>query len=365
MRILVVNAGTSSLKLSVIGPEDTTVAAVELGPPDKASADPVVAFAGSAGGVDAVVHRLVHGGTQFRGPVVVDDLVRSRLDDVVELAPLHMPPALALLDSLRRALPGIHVACFDTGFHASLSEVAFSYALPAAWRALGVRRYGFHGLSCAWSLGRAAALLERPAHDLHLVVAHLGSGASVTAIRDGASVDTSMGFTPLEGLVMATRSGSVDPGALTWLQTARGFDVAALDDSLERRSGLLALAGTADMREVERRRAAGDAAALLAFEIYAHRARACIASVAASLTRLDALVFTGGVGEHSHAVRGAVCAGLAVLRLPGTPRERGAEVDCALSRPGEAPAVLVVAAREDLQMAAEARSLLEPAQRRP
>jgi len=285
--------------------------------------------------------------------------VRRRLDGLAELAPLHMPPALTLLDSAMQVLRVPQVACFDTAFHSALPNEARVYAIPVRWRGLGVRRYGFHGLSCAWSLRRAAALLERDPGELQLVVAHLGAGASVTAIRDGHSVDTSMGFTPLEGLVMATRSGSVDPGALIWLQHHERIGASELEHALEHDSGLLALTGTADMREVAQRAGTGDADATRAAGIYAHRAASCIAAVAASLERLDVLVFTGGVGEHSHAMRTRICVRLGILGLPPVLRERSGDDDGAVSEPDARPAVLVVTAHEDVQMAHEVRALLQ------
>ncbi len=358
MRVLAVNAGSSSVKLSVIGDGDETLAEQELGAPDAATAAAVGDFVESNRPLDAVGHRFVHGGSFFRRSVLIDSEVRDSLESLVELAPLHMPAALGLLDTLRSQQQAPQVGCFDTAFHASLPQKAHTYALPQRWRALGLRRYGFHGLSCAWALRRASGLLRSSVDDLRLVVAHLGSGASVTAISGGASTDTSMGFTPLEGLVMAARSGTVDPGALTWLQTARGVGVDELAAALETESGLLALAGTSDMREVERHAAAGEQRAALAIDVYVHRACACIASVAASLERLDALVFTGGVGEHAAEIRESICAGLAVLGLP--PRLTTAESsdDCLLSPAGASPAVLRVHAREDLEIAREVQTVL-------
>src|SRR5207302_1809471 len=213
---------------SVVGDGERTLQSETLGAPDGDVDAAVRAFVERAEGVDMVGHRLVHGGERFTGPVVVDAGVRDELDLLSALAPLHMPPALALLDSLAEIVSVPQVACFDTAFHATLPEAARVYALPQRWRERGVRRYGFHGLSCAWSLSRAAELQHQDVRTLQLVVAHLGAGASVTAIRDGMSADTSMGFTPLEGLVMATRSGSVDPGALMWLLRTEAVSAADL-----------------------------------------------------------------------------------------------------------------------------------------
>jgi acetate kinase len=360
VRVLVVNAGSSSVKLSVVGDGERTLLSETLAAPDGAAAA-VRRFVEQAQSIDAVGHRLVHGGERFTGPVVVDAGVREELDLLSALAPLHMPPALALLDSLAQVVSVPQVACFDTAFHATLPEASRVYALPQRWRERGVRRYGFHGLSCAWSLRRVAELQRQEARSLQLVVAHLGAGASVTAIRGGVSVDTSMGFTPLEGLVMATRSGSVDPGALMWLMRSQAVSAAELDHALEHESGLMALAGTGDMRTLEQRAEQHDQAAVHAQDAYAHRAAACIASVAASLERLDALVFTGGAGEHSHAMRKRICARLSILGLPARLRQRVADTDGAVSEPGESPSVLVVTAREDLEIAREMRRLLEDA----
>ena len=254
----------------------------------------------------------------------LDAAVEADLRALVDLAPLHQPKSLAALDAVSAALPDLPaVACFDTAFHATLPAAAATYALPAEWRERwGLRRYGFHGLSHAWVARRAPQLLGRGASGLRIVSCHLGAGASLCAIVDGASLDTTMGFTPLEGLVMATRSGSVDPGMLLWLMEHEGLSPGELSDALEHRSGLLGLAGSADMREIVERAAAGEPPARLALDVYVHRLRAGIAAMAAALGGLDALVFTGGVGEHSEAVRAA---GGLRSRVPGrSPRSRRA-----------------------------------------
>ncbi len=225
--------------------------------------------------MDCAGHRIVHGGPSFTSAVVVDDRVRAELESLVDLAPLHLPASLAGLDAVRAALPSVpSVACFDTAFHATIPAEAATYALPAQWRDLGIRRYGFHGLSHAYAARRAAEILELPVDGLRLVSCHLGAGASLCAVHSGRSVDTTMGFTPLEGLVMATRSGSVDPGLVLWLQRQHGLSADEVFDGLESRSGLLGLAGTADMREVLARMDSGDEAARLAFDVYVYRIRA-------------------------------------------------------------------------------------------
>jgi acetate kinase len=333
----VVNAGSSSLKLRVLGPGDELLESHDL----PADATP----AAVTPRVDAVGHRIVHGGTRFREAVRVDDEVVRALHELTELAPLHQPKSLAALERVSTALPDVPaVACFDTAFHATLPDAAATYALPRTLtERFDIRRYGFHGLSHAYASRRAAELLERPLEELRVVTCHLGAGASLAAVWGGRSVDTTMGFTPLEGLAMATRSGSVDPGLLLWLVDHEGTDPVELADALEHRSGMLGLAGTADMREVVTRAREGDAAATLAFEVYVHRLRAGIAAMAAAMDGLDALVFTGGVGESSPDVRDAATRGLGFLG-----------VDAAVP-------VLVIEAREDLEIARQVRTLLRTA----
>jgi acetate kinase len=255
------------------------------------------------------------------------------------------------------------VACFDTAFHATLPAAAATYAVPTGWRRdLGVRRYGFHGLSHAWVARRAAemaAAVGAPA--ARIVSCHLGAGASLAAVRDGRSVDTTMGFTPLEGLVMATRSGSVDPGAVLWLVTRGGLAPGEVLDAMEHRSGLAALAGTPDMAEVVRRAAAGDPDAVLARDVYVHRLRAEVAAMVAALGGLDVLAFTGGVGEHAPTVRSAAAAGLAHLGVAIDPAaDAGAEPDADVTAPGSTARVLVIEAREDLEIARGVRWALAP-----
>jgi acetate kinase len=337
MRVLVANAGSSSLKLSLLDARDEQLWASELDAPRAVAGerDFAAAMAELPAPPDAVGHRIVHGGERFREAVLVDEPVEEALRELAVLAPLHQPKSLAALDAVRRALPGVPaVACFDTAFHATLPAAAFTYALPSEWRErYGVRRYGFHGLSHAHA-ARSAGDARR------VVTCHLGAGASLCAVLDGRSVDTTMGFTPLEGLVMATRSGSVDPGLLLWLQQNEGVSVDAMAEVLEHDSGLLGLAGTADMRELLAR---DDDEARLAIDVYVHRLRAGIGAMAASLGGLDALVFTGGVGENSERIRALACEGLGHLGV-GPPDER--------------VRVLTVRAREDLEIARQVRELL-------
>jgi acetate kinase len=363
MRVLVVNAGSSSLKLTLLDEQDATIAAREL-PARRAQVDGGqlrAALATPLGQADAVGHRIVHGGERFRDPVRIDAAVEAELRTLVELAPLHQPKSLAALDAVAEALPDLPaVACFDTAFHATLPAAAATYAVPAEWRERwGLRRYGFHGLSHAWVARRAPQLLGRTASELRIVSCHLGAGASLCAIADGASRDTTMGFTPLEGLVMATRSGSIDPGMLLWLMEHERLTPEQTAEALEHRSGLLALAGSADMSEIVARASAAEPRARLALDVYLHRLRAGIAAMAAALGGLDALVFTGGVGERSAAVRAQATAGLAFLGVALDQKRNGETfADGEIGAAGPGARTLVVSAREDIEIARQVRTLL-------
>jgi acetate kinase len=304
LAVLVVNAGSTSLKLSLV--ESDTSTKVESFVP-----------------ADAVAHRIVHGGDTFTQPVLVDDAVVAGLEELVELAPLHNAPALRALAEARRALPDVpHVAVFDTAFHETLPDVARTYAVPAS---LGIRRYGFHGLAVQSVAEQVQA--ER------LVVCHLGGGCSVTGVLDGRSVETSMGFTPLEGVPMATRSGSVDPGAVLHLARARGVD--EVGRLLEEESGLLGVSGlSGDVRELE-----ADPRGAFALELLSYRVAQAVAACAVALGGIDVLAFSGGIGEHSTRVRERVAERLQFL---------------------SPPRIAVVRAREDLVAARLVRDLLSP-----
>lgn len=361
-RILVVNAGSSSLKLRVLDPADVLVGSADLAAPGgTVDAGELARALEDLGTVDAVGHRIVHGGTAFSDAVRVDDRVVARLEALTDLAPLHQPKSLAALAAVAAALPDVPaVACFDTAFHATLPAAASTYALPAEWRSRwDLRRYGFHGLSHAYVARRAPELLGRPATGLRLVTCHLGAGASLAAVLDGRSVDTTMGFTPLEGLVMATRSGTVDPGLVLWLADHVRVPPAELAATLEHRSGLLGLAGTADMRVVIDAAASGNVEATLALDVYLHRLRGGIAAMVAALGGLDILVFTGGVGEHAPEIRARAAEGLAFLGVAVDPgRNLDGPKDRDISAEGASIATLVIEAREDLQIAHEVREVL-------
>ena len=363
MRVLVVNAGSSSLKLALLDGDDRVLARRELPAPRSTVAPEQIRAAVDDGfaEADVVGHRIVHGGRRFRTAVRVDPTVESELRDLVDLAPLHQPKSLDALDAVSVALPDLPaVACFDTAFHATLPAAAATYALPAAWRErFGLRRYGFHGLSHAWVARRGPELLGLDATGLRLVSCHLGAGASLCAIRGGRSVDTTMGFTPLEGLVMATRAGSVDPGLILWLLEHTELSAHELADALEHDSGLTGLAGTGDMATLIERAAAGNPQAGLAVDVYEHRLRAGIAAMAAALGGLDALVFTGGVGEHAAAVRSRAVDGLGFLEIEIDAFQNSvARGDADISSPGSRVRTAVVTAREDLEIARESRAVL-------
>ena len=335
LSVLVVNAGSTSLKLSIVDEDDSsaTVGALAEAPSDLA----------------AVAHRVVHGGARFREPVLIDDGVRQELEALTELAPLHNAPALAAIDEARRSLPEVpHVAVFDTAFHATIPEQASTYALPRRWREeCGIRRYGFHGLSVAWAAERVPVS--------RLVVCHLGGGCSVTAVLEGRSVDTTMGFTPLEGVPMATRPGPVDPGALLYL-LRHGVTPAELEQALEHESGLLALGGSARVEELE---ASAEPGAQLALSVFCYRVAAAVAAMATALGGLDALVFTAGVGEGSALVRERVCGLLAFLGVGlDAQANRVVEPDADVATDSSPARVHVVHAREDVIAARAARSLV-------
>lgn len=341
MRLLVVNAGSSSLKVDIVDGGEVVESYDDL--------------PAQAPDVEAVGHRIVHGGRDLVRPVVIDAVVEKQLRDLVELAPLHQPKSLAGLDAARALLPEVpHVACFDTAFHATLPAAAYTYALPREWRERwAIRRYGFHGLSHAWASRRAQEMVP---HARRIVTCHLGAGASLAAVLDGRSVDTTMGFTPLEGLVMATRSGSVDPGLITWLEEHEGLSPHEVAEALEHRSGLLGLSGTPDMRELLSRE---DDDARLALDIYIHRLTTSIAAMTASLGGLDALVFTGGVGERSAEIRGRTAARLAYLEVRIDDQLNSAAAPDADISAGRAwVRALVIAARESLEIARGVEDLL-------
>jgi len=376
-RVLIANAGSSSVKLRVLDAGDRLLDSIDLKlPRDTVDVGAVAKALERWRDVDAVGLRVVHGGDSFTSAVVVDDEVEERLHVLVDLGPLHQPAALALLGAIRHALPSVTIiACFDTTFHATMPAAASTYALPAEWRReWAIRRYGFHGLSHAYASRRVNELWghhraggDHPSSPsathptgLRVVTCHLGAGASLAAVIDGRSVDTTMGFTPLEGLVMATRCGSIDPGLVLWLEEHVGMPPSELAHTLEHRSGLLGLAGTSDMRELITRADAGRPDARLALDVYVHHLRAGIAAMTAAMGGLDAIVFTGGVGENASRIRSEAAAGLRFLgiELDDTANGSNRDGDREIGAADAAVRAWVVTAREDLEMARQMRELL-------
>jgi acetate kinase len=361
-RILVVNAGSSSLKLRVLDARDALVGTADLpAPRGAADAEAVAQAIDGFGGLAAVGHRIVHGGTRYRQAVRLDDGVEANLAALTDLAPLHQPKSLAALAAVKAVRPDLPaVACFDTAFHADMPASATTYAIPPEWRKRwALRKYGFHGLSHAYASRRAAAMVGRPVEALRIVSCHLGAGASLAAIRDGRSVDTTMGFTPLDGLVMATRSGSIDPGLVLWLEEHVRMPPAELAATLEHRSGLLGLAGTADMRAILAAEADGDEAASLAVGVYLHRLRASAAAMVAALGGLDVLVFTGGVGEHAPIIRSRLAADLGHLGVAIDSHANDlVDGDGDITGTGANVRVLVIVSREDLEVVRQVREVL-------
>ncbi len=362
--VLVVNAGSSSLKVSR-RPSGDAVVVERIGEPGQA-ADHVEAWQRAAAAlterpgaapldeVVVVAHRMVHGGEAYTAPTVVDDAILRDLDALVPLAPLHNPANLAALRAARAALPDVpHVAVFDTAFHATMAPHAYRYAVPEAWyRDHGVRRYGFHGPSHDGVTQRAAEALGRPRATLRIVSLHLGNGASAAAVQYGRSVETTMGFTPIDGLIMGTRSGSLDPGVLLHLLRL-GHTADDLDRDLNRRSGLLGLSGRSnDVRDLHAAADGGDERAALALRAFAYRARLAVGSLAFAMGGLDAIVFTGGIGQHDAAMRSDVLTGLEAFGIE-IDEEANARHALRIDR-GTGVAVLVVATDEEGVMAADA-----------
>lgn len=370
--ILVVNAGSSSLKLRAF-PSGARVLVERIGddaslesgaPPSRTQVraeDHTAAFGVALealapdleiGSIDAVGHRIVHGGTTYVEPVVVDAEVERRLERLAGLAPLHNPPNLAALRAAKERLPSVpHVAVFDTAFHARMPRRAYLYGLPLRYLDReGIRRYGFHGTSHDYVSLAAAERLGRQRSELRIVTLHLGNGASACAVDRGRSVDTSMGFTPLEGLLMGTRSGSIDPGVLLHL-ARRGYGTEDLDTLLNHESGLLGLSGVSnDMRDVRAAAEAGDDAATAALEVFAYRVRKVIGAYAAAMGGLDVVVFTGGIGENDAAIRRESLAGLGFLGIE-LDEARNLANHARIGREGAGVEVMVVATDEERMIA--------------
>jgi acetate kinase len=361
VRVLVVNAGSSSLKLSVLDGDRVTTATTVDRWDSAGDLGPLRGFLDEAASVDAVGHRVVHGGPRYRGSVRVDDEVVDYLASIADLAPLHNPRAVAAIRSLRELLPEAPVvAAFDTSFHATLAPEAATYALPREWNhRFGLRRYGFHGLSHAYAVRRGAELAGRSLATSRIVSCHLGAGASLCAVREGRSVDTTMGFTPLAGLVMQTRPGSLDPGILLWLLQHGGVDVVTLSGVLEHQSGLKGLSGgSGDLRDLLAAREQGDPDAELAFDVYVHWLVREIGAMTASAGGLDVLVLTGGMGENSPQLREAAAARLGHLGVELAADQVDVRADADVTADGARTRTVVVTAAEDVEVARETRAVL-------
>jgi len=392
--VLVINAGSSSLKYSLVdvssgdsvaggsverigeskgqvkhsGPNGETRDEQQVETHEDALRAVLDAFASQGPALDdvdlaAIGHRVVHGGDRFSEPALVDDELLEAVSDLVPLAPLHNPANLEGIRVARRLFPDLpQVAVFDTAFHQTLPAHAYTYAVPRSWKEEHrVRRYGFHGTSFAFVSAQAAGLLNRASEDVNLIVLHLGNGCSATAVRQGRSVDTSMGMTPLEGLVMGSRSGDVDPALHAHLAREAGWSLEEIDDVLNRESGLKGMAGENDLRELERLRTEGDPDARLAFDVFCYRIRKYVGAYYAALGRVDAIVFTAGVGENDAVVRTNSLAGLERLGITVDERRNASRSQEArfISPSGAEVAVLVVPTNEELEIATQTVDLLE------
>jgi acetate kinase len=371
--IFVVNSGSSSIKYQLVDVEtgEAVVSGLieRIGEKGAEAKDHVAGMKialdalGTDHDITAVGHRVVHGGSLFTEATVIDDEVERQIEALSALAPLHNPANLTGIRAARKALPDVpHVAVFDTAFHQTLKPEAYTYAIDAKLASKhSIRRYGFHGTSFRYVSKAAAEFLGRDLADLKMVILHLGNGASACAIDSGVSIDTSMGMTPLEGLVMGTRSGDVDPAILSYLHREAHLDFDELDTLLNNRSGLLGLTGSGDMRDVQTKATAGDVAAEAALAVYRHRIRHYVGAYLAELGRLDAVVFTAGVGENSVALRGQALAGLEGLGISVDSARNAATARNArfISPDGSPVAVLVIPTNEELEIARQTLAAVE------
>jgi acetate kinase len=381
VRILVLNSGSSSLKYQLFDMAERALlaggAAERIGEVGSELPDHAAALGqifdlladgralGDGGELFAIGHRVVHGGEAFREPSLIDDRVLETIRQLSPLAPLHNPANLMGIEVALARRPDVpQVAVFDTAFHQTIPPRAYRYAVPDEWyRSHGVRRYGFHGTSHAYVAKQVAGELGRPLEELNLIVLHLGNGASVTAIANGKSVDTSMGLTPLEGLVMGTRGGDIDPGVIIHLARHAGINIDQIDAGLNEDCGLSGLCGVGDVRDVLQREAAGDARARLALDVYTYRMRKYIGAYMASLGHVDAIVFTAGVGENSPDIRERACKGLGALgvELDEARNRTNETIARPIHRPGARLAVWVVPTNEELEIAEQTLECVQSA----
>lgn len=365
MKFLIFNAGSSSLKVSVAENETITAQHSFSTPPmqmsDEAWAELLNTLRMETGGYDVVVNRVVHGGAEFGHAALIDDQVQAQIEALTDMAPLHQPPSVFVMAKLRQFAPdAIHVACFDTAFHATIPEGAYTYAVPLRWRReFGIRKFGFHGLAHEYNVKKTAELLGRPLESLKIVSAHLGSGASLCAVLDGKSLDTTMGFTPLDGLVMGTRSGTLDPSVPAWLVERAGVSYEKIVERLSKESGLMGLAGDTHMGHIADRARRGEAEATLALEVWMHRTVSLVGQMAAAMGGIDALVFSGGIGENCAPERGEIVRRLAWLGFELDAVANAANrMDTVITTPASTRQALVVESREDLTMIRQAAALV-------
>ncbi len=397
MKVLVINCGSSSLKYQVFDMKTETVLAkgnverigidgaflkyrrgeetaitVEAEIPNHEVAIRLVfdALTNAEYGVlkdtaeiEAVGHRVVHAGEKYASSVLIDDDVMTALRECIDLAPLHNPPNITGIEVAQKLMPNVkHVAVFDTAFHQTMPDYAYMYALPyELYEQYRVRRYGFHGTSHKYVAERAAALLQRPLAELKIITCHLGNGASVTAVDKGKSVDTSMGFAPLEGLIMGTRSGDLDPAVITFLQDKDGLTSDQVNTLLNKKSGVLGISGVSnDFRSLEEASQAGNKRATLAMDMFAYRVRKYIGAYGAAMGGVDAIVFTAGLGENSASMRQKICCGLEFLGVEIDPNKndtRGKEID--FSAAGAKVHTLLVPTNEELMIAKDTVALVK------
>jgi acetate kinase len=400
MSILVINAGSSSVKFALFDFDsleptaqglldwagDACRATITLTPaagksivrqcnvPDyRAGVVEALRILGESGlgdgGIRLVGHRLIHGGPQIHCPVRIDAAMKATVAQTAHLAPLHIPAGLAAIEATETALPDVpQVGVFDTAFFGEIPPYAYLYPVPYEWYTeWGIRRFGFHGTSHAYCTHRAEEMLDRDPAALRLVICHLGQGASATAVQGGVAVTNTMGFTPLEGFMMGTRSGTVDPGILLYVQREKGLSVDQLDEILHKKSGLLGISGiTSDFRTLEAAAAAGHQRARLALDMYAYRVRAMVGSLVVTLGGIDSMVFTGGIGEHSRWLRAEICRGLECVGVHLDPdRNTAGTPDCDLARPDSPARVLLIHTREEFMIARQARELMAATDRQP
>lgn len=367
MKILVLNAGSSTLKASLFAMDKPHAQALwsqtwdwdisQVTEEDfRSFLTPILHES-----LYAIGHRVVHGGNQFKSPVLINEEVKKAIADLAPLAPLHNPLNLKGIEWMEHLLPQVpQVAVFDTAFHSHLPSKARTYPIPEQWRLWGIEKYGFHGISHAYCANKAAEILKKPLNRIRMITCHLGNGSSLAAVKDGTCIETTMGFTPLEGLMMGTRSGSIDPGVLLYLLREKNFTEKMLDNGLNDESGLKGIAGDSDMRILLQRRREGDGKAKLAIEMYVYRLQCAIGALTGALQGVEAIVFTGGIGENATEIRAETCQSLEFLGAQLDPHlnQSKSSEDRVLSLENSRIQILTVHTREDLAIAKSAMEVI-------